>query len=155
MVAVSSVIINHTILLAHRQRQSWITTFAAAFNAGQIWPMMKFVCALALKDGHSFWWLTMIRAQDSLNPDYNYNSTQLDEREDRESRARTERLALHQLDKARVRSILLLYTLYSNSLSTHFSSDQTGSICSSYQRFLRWKRGRWLSHSRLCHLIWH
>lgn len=42
---------------------------------------------------------------DSLNPDYNYNSTQLDEREDRESRARTERLALHQLDKARTKPV--------------------------------------------------
>lgn len=53
----------------------------------------------------------MLYAQDTLNPDYNYNSAQLEEeREDRESRARTERLALHQLDKARVQIHFSAYT---------------------------------------------
>lgn len=53
----------------------------------------------------------MLYAQDTLNPDYNYNSAQLEEeREDRESRARTERLALQQLDKARVRHTSLTHS---------------------------------------------
>lgn len=66
----------------------------------------------------------MFYAQDTLNPDYNYNSAQLEEeREDRESRARTERLALQQLDKARVQHTFLpFYVQYFYSNGTSFQT---------------------------------
>lgn len=70
--------------------------------------MMKFVCGTFVLSALLFSYLTPIAfQQDALSADYNYNSPNLDE--DRESRARTERLALLQLDKAKVRRCL--YTL--------------------------------------------